>query len=428
MKKPVTAIILFLCLLFTGILAVSCKKSNDPLHVHSFGEWVTVTEPTCQAEGLRRQTCSCGEVREEAVPAAAHRYENGVCADCGAEQATLQTIFTQKHKKNFVTLWGDFFRISSVAEFDAACEIRTYSGEVVGTPDIAEVRVLMCNGSFLALEFSSEQDRKQFIEYQPAFSSPYSSINIGRRFLAVQPFYNGAELIRAEDFVLSQDGSVLYRYLGSSAAVEIPGSVTSIGNSAFSGCERLASVDIPDSVASIGNSAFYGCHSLTSVVIPDFVTSIGNSAFSGCNSLASVDIPNSVTSIGNSAFSGCRSLASVLIPDSVTSIGNSAFAFCDSLVSVIIPDSVTFIGNDAFSGCDSLASVVIPDSVTRIGDNVFSGCYNLTIYAEAKIQPNGWSNDWNRDSRPVVWGYSGGLENATDTKNNGDNTVVNQPD
>lgn len=395
MKKPVTAIVLFLCLLFTGILAVSCKKSNDPLHVHSFGEWVTVTEPTCQAEGLRRQTCSCGEVREEAVPAAAHRYENGVCADCGAEQATLQTIFTQKHKKNFVTLWGDFFRISSVAEFDAACEIRTYSGEVVGTPDIAEVRVLMCNGSFLALEFSSEQDRKQFIEYQPAFSSPYSSINIGRRFLAVQPFYNGAELIRAEDFVLSQDGSVLYRYLSSSAAVEIPDSVTSIGNSAFAFCDSLTSISVAEDNPSY-KSIDGNLYSKDGSVLIQYLFSKKDVSFT--------------------------------IPDSVTSIGDYAFSDCNSLTSVVIPDSVTSIGNDAFSGCDSLASVVIPDSVTRIGDNVFSGCYNLTIYAEAKIQPNGWSNDWNRDSRPVVWGYSGGLENATDTKNNGDNTVVNQPD
>ena len=53
------------------------------------------------------------------------------------------------------------------------------------------------------------------------------------------------------------------------------------------------------------------------------VTSIGNSAFSGCSGLTSVTIGNSVTSIGASAFNGCSGLTSVTIPNSVTSIGAS---------------------------------------------------------------------------------------------------------
>lgn len=44
---------------------------------------------------------------------------------------------------------------------------------------------------------------------------------------------------------------------------------------------------------------------ITSNGIEFSVTSIGNSAFSGCSALTSVSIPNSVTSIGNSAFDWC---------------------------------------------------------------------------------------------------------------------------
>ncbi len=53
----------------------------------------------------------------------------------------------------------------------------------------------------------------------------------------------------------------------------------------------LASVTIPGSVTSIGDDAFSFCPSLTSVTIPSGVTSIGVDVFEGCNSLASVTIP-----------------------------------------------------------------------------------------------------------------------------------------
>ena len=43
---------------------------------------------------------------------------------------------------------------------------------------------------------------------------------------------------------------------------------------------------------------------IESYVIPSSVTSIGNSAFSGCDSLSEIVIPSSVTSIGDCAFDG----------------------------------------------------------------------------------------------------------------------------
>ena len=208
----------------------------------------------------------------------------------------------------------------------------------------------------------------------------------------------------------------------------IPNSVTSIGNSAFSGCSGLTSVTIPNSISSIGNYAFSGCSGLTSVTIGNSVSSISNYAFQSCTSLetlnfnaescadfnfysdyypfnntnistinignsvqripgnfayglsklASVTIGNSVTSIGNSAFYNCSGLTSVTIPNSVTSIGNSAFSGCSGLTSVTIPNSVTSIGNCAFESCSGLTSVTIPNSVTSIGNEAFWGCSRLT--------------------------------------------------
>ena len=158
----------------------------------------------------------------------------------------------------------------------------------------------------------------------------------------------------------------------------IPNSVTSIGESAFSGCTGLTSVTIPNSVTSIGYDAFYDCTGLTSVTIPNSVTSIGSCAFSGCSGLTSVTIPNSVTSIESYAFSGCSGLTSLTIPNSVTSIGVAAFYDCYGLTSLAIGNSVTSIGNSAFYDCHRLTSVIIPNSVTSIGNQAFYNCSGLT--------------------------------------------------
>ena len=157
---------------------------------------------------------------------------------------------------------------------------------------------------------------------------------------------------------------------------------------AFDYCS-LTSINLPNSVTSIGEWAFYECRSLTSINIPHSVTSIGNSAFSWCDSLTSINIPNSVTTIGDEAFYECKSLTSINIPDSVTSIGDGAFDECSSLASINIPDSVTSIGNAAFSKCESLTNINIPDSVIKMEGNPFAGWKgSLSIESKSFIYEN----------------------------------------
>mgnify|MGYP004721361277 CR=1 FL=1 len=164
-------------------------------------------------------------------------------------------------------------------------------------------------------------------------------------------FYGFQDLIRVTlPGSLTTIGASAFSNCGSLTRLDIPDGVTSIGSFAFSGCSVLASVSIPESVSSIGSGAFYECKRLTSVATPEGVTNIGYRTFIDCSSLASVSIPGSVTSIGDSAFWGCTSLASITIPEGVTSIGDRAFNFCNILTNISIPSTMESIGSDAFSG------------------------------------------------------------------------------
>ena len=200
-----------------------------------------------------------------------------------------------------------------------------------------------------------------------------------------------------------------YSYRESIQTVVIQSGVTTIGMSAFYGCNNLTNIAIPDSVTRIGNRAFCECYSLTGVYLPNGLTSIGMYAFEFCNSLTSVIIPSSVTEINIGAFAQSHSLTDIYvdsgnqyytsvsgvlyskdksqivgypsgrngaydIPYGVTKIVTSTFCGCQELTGITIPSSVTSIGDFAFWDCESITGFVIPSSVTDIGTGAFRYC------------------------------------------------------
>ena len=212
--------------------------------------------------------------------------------------------------------------------------------------------------------------------------------------------------------------------------------VKSIVECAFNGCSNLESVNISDIAAwcnisfssnplSYAHHLFMNGEEVKDLIIPNIVTSIGNSAFSGCLSLTSVTIPNSVTSIGQRAFSDCNNLISVnisdvaawcqlnggnqllsptchlvinglemkniknlVIPDGVTSIQPGAFKYGAGLTSVTIGNDVTSIGSEAFYECSDVTSVTIGSNTKSVGAKAFANCPEIKeVYCYAKEVP-----------------------------------------
>lgn len=138
-------------------------------------------------------------------------------------------------------------------------------------------------------------------------------------------------------------------------------------------------INTDDSTAQVVRSGYYD--DITSVSIPASitvdsitypVTSLGESCFVYCTKLASVTIPASVRELEANCFSHCISLAEIDLPSSVTKMGDRCFNYCTALRSITIPDSVTELAAFCFAGCDSLRSIVLPRTLKRIGGYCFA--------------------------------------------------------
>lgn len=147
--------------------------------------------------------------------------------------------------------------------------------------------------------------------------------------------------------------------------------INAIESDAFKNCTSFKRIDIPKSVTNIGNHAFSGSR-LDKIVIPGSVQHLDNGVFAKCTSLSEVVFGNGVQSIGAHSFLGCTSLATVSLSNSVEEIGANAFEGCSSLQQITFPENVNKIGAKVFLNCNSLGSLTVlaeNPPVLATGDN-----------------------------------------------------------
>ena len=188
--------------------------------------------------------------------------------------------------------------------------------------------------------------------------------------------------------------------------IQLGNCVTEIGRGAFSGYTNIFDVELPVSLNRIGVGAFSGSSVIT-VDIPDSVTSIGNNAFERCRILTSCTIGSGVTSIGEKAFYYCSDLPNITLPNSLRTIGASAFTDCSSFTNITIPSGVTSIDARAFQNCVGLIRINVNGTTPPILNKtygVFDNTNECPIYVSQSSYDDYMSAEtWSRYYSRIVY-------------------------
>ncbi len=165
--------------------------------------------------------------------------------------------------------------------------------------------------------------------------------------------------------------------------VSFPSTLKKIGDYAFEKCYYLTHIELNEGLEYIGDYAFYGTR-IEEVEIPGSVTEIGESAFENWSGIEAkmtkINLHDGLQKIGKSAFA-FQKIEICEIPDSVTQIGSAAIIGCKKLRKIRLPRNLSVLESEMFCSCKKLRTIVLPDSLTKIKADVFykTGITSLTI-------------------------------------------------
>lgn len=347
MNKRLYPYAALLALLAAVLCLGACQQQRIPAdHTHRLITEPAI-EPTCDTSGYTKTSyCRiCGEVLEQRLilPALGHSYPNEWTVDVAA------TDTTDGEKSRHCTVCDTRSAITSIPRLIPPTE---------------------------GLTFELNEEWSGFI--CTGFAAGMNATEVH-----IPATHKGLPVVEIAPRAFEKNLTI--------TSLTIPGTVRTIGKSAFGSCSKLKSVELPDTVSYIADGAFkgtaiYATPSLwldgmlyignhlievrSSVAKGNFVVregtvTIGGTAFYNCSNMTTVTIPEGVVSLGNSAFYGCSALRQIYLPDSLEIIGNGALAYCTSLVEFRLPMNVHSILSNPFPGSTALQRIEVDERNSR---------------------------------------------------------------
>ena len=401
-----------LALGFSAIWQSICPNGEELDHM--FSDWNIVLQPTMEATGWEKRSCSrCGEVQERII----QRLETQ------EPPVTLPTEPTEPAEPTEPTVSEPSEPVQQPSEQNGAPWYLLVAGAVViavmAVLLVVKKRAAVCLLVVLlaavpwTVAVAAQQSGIQW-EYDAVTGTATAT---GEGTLTRQGFYDQfgdqplRHLIIGEGIL--EIGPAGFMECMELESVAFPESLQVIGRGAFEQCYNLKSLEFPDGLLILGIRAFYACENVSQITFGSKLRSIGADCFSAIQQVEQVQLPDSLLYIGNNAFLNCIALQRVSLGAELSYLGARAFAGCGSLQSIhvsrenryfsdldgvlltadgktllcypkgrgeeyTIPACVTKIVAEAFIYCQGLKTIHIPGTVESIGESAFLGCYAMT--------------------------------------------------